>query len=231
MHGAFETPVLINIPGIPAIITIIVLSLAVRRRLSVVPGPLQNAFEFIMEFFTHMVETIMGPAGAGFIPFLGTLFLLILICNIMGIVPGLSAPTASLNTTVALALVVFIASHYYGIKNRGLKGYIRHYTGDSIFLAPLMFFTHFIGELARPFSLAVRLFANIVGDDLSLAIILTILPLIAKLILPLLLPPFMMLIGMLIAFIQALVFAILAAIYMADLAGFSEANEISQSNE
>jgi len=233
MHGGIETPVLINIPGIPTVIVmtwlamllLIALSLATLRRLSIVPGPLQNVFEFIIESFTHLIETIMGPAGTGFIPFLGTLFLLILVSNIMGVIPGFRAPTSSLNTTVALALIVFFTSHYYGVKNRGFKGYIRHYTGDSIFLAPLMFFTHFVGELARPFSLAIRLFANIVGDDLSLAVILTILPLIAKLVLPLLLPPLMILIGTLIAFIQALVFAVLAAVYIADLAGFNDAHE------
>lgn len=228
-----ETPVIINIPGVPTVVTmtwlamliLIIVSLTVRRRLSIVPGRLQNMLEFAVETLTHLVESIMGPAGGRFVPFLGTLFLLILVSNYMGLMPGLRAPTSSLNTTVALALAVFVVSHYYAIRTRGLKGYLLHYTGHVWYVAPLMVFSHVIGEIARPFSLAIRLFANILGDDLAMAIILSIMPFVARMILPLFLPPLLVIIDALIAFIQALVFSILAAIYIDQLAGFNEMEE------
>ena len=130
----------------------------------------QNFLEMIYELLENYVVNMMGPVGRNFLVLIGTLFIYILFSNLMGIIPGMEAPTSNLNTTVALALVTFFSIHYYGLKTQGLK-YLKHFAGDVWWLTPLMIPIHIIGELARPLSLSIRLFGNIRGEDIAICIL------------------------------------------------------------
>ncbi|MBI4240111.1 MAG: F0F1 ATP synthase subunit A, partial [Candidatus Rokubacteria bacterium] len=105
-----------------------------------------------------------------YLPLIGTLGLFILVSNLLGLVPGLMAPTSNLNTTVACALVVFFTYHWIGIRKRGLASYLRHLCGPIVWLAPLMFVIEIFSHLARPLSLSVRLFGNMMGGHILLAV-------------------------------------------------------------
>ncbi len=105
---------------------LIVLSFFATRNKKLIPGPLQNVLELAVESLENLVVGIIGPRGRAYVPFIGTLFLYILTQNFMGLVPGMKAPTSSLNTTVALAVCVFFYVQGIGIKENGFFGYIHH---------------------------------------------------------------------------------------------------------
>jgi F-type H+-transporting ATPase subunit a len=139
-----------------------------RRRL---PTGLQNFLELAVEGLGNLMEGFMGRHTKAFLPFIGTLFIYILVMNMFGMIPGMKSPTANVNTNAAMAIIVFCAVQYYGFKTGGLR-YLKHFTGDVPVLAPLMVVVHGIGELARPLSLTIRLFGNIMGEDLVVATLL-----------------------------------------------------------
>ena len=165
----------------------------------------QNVLEVIIEGLENFMVEITGPEGRFFFPFIGTLFLFILVSNLIGLIPGLFSPTANLNTTLALALCTFVYTHIIGIKFHGIK-YIKHFLGPIWWLAPLMLPIELIGHLARVMSLSVRLFGNIFGKET----VLTILFAMAGLYLA---PLPILFLGILVSFIQALVFMLLATMY------------------
>ncbi|NGP76570.1 F0F1 ATP synthase subunit A [Balneolaceae bacterium YR4-1] len=138
-----------------------------------------------------------------YLPFIGTLFLFIVVSNIIGVIPAIESPTASLSTAVALAICVFIAVPVFGISNRGFSGYLKHYIQPTPFMLPF----NIIGELSRTLALAIRLFGNIMSGSLIIAILLSLSPLFF--------PVVMQAFGLLIGVIQAYVFAILALVYIA----------------
>ena len=113
----------------------------------------------------------MGPQGRPYLPFIATLGLFILTANLMSLVPGLAGPTTNLNTTAACALVVFFAYHAIGLRKQGVVTYIKHFMGPVWWLAPLMMPIEIISHLARPLSLTLRLFGNMVGGHILLAVI------------------------------------------------------------
>jgi len=151
-----------------------------------------------------MVE-ITGPEGRAFFPFIATIFLYIFVCNLIGLVPGFFSPTASLNTTLSMALCTFVLTHAIGIKFHGVK-YIKHFLGPIWALAPLMFVIEGIGHLARIMSLSVRLFGNIFGKEKILGILFGLAGLY-------LVPLPILFLGILVSFIQAVVFMLLAIVY------------------
>jgi F-type H+-transporting ATPase subunit a len=135
----------------------------------------------------------------------------------LGIVPGFLSPTANLNMTIALALVVFGATHYAGARRHGVLGYVRGVAGAPLWLAPLMLPIHLIGELARPVSLSLRLYCNIFGEDQVIVGLLGLAALIFNathhlLPLPIHLP--IVLLAIFTSFVQALVFLMLSASYI-----------------
>jgi len=138
-----------------------------------------------------------------YMPFIGTLFLFIVASNVLEIVPGFTAPTASLSTTAALATAVFVAVPFFGIARQGVKGYLQQYIRPTPFMLPF----NIIGELSRTVALAIRLFGNIMSGSLIVAILLSLAPLFF--------PVAMQAFGLLIGVIQAYVFAILALVYIA----------------
>lgn len=150
---------------------IIVLAHFSTRNKSLIPHKLQNAMEMLVEYLDDLLCGIVGPDGTKYLPFIGTLFIYILFMNLAGTFPLLKSPTNSWNTTVALALCVFIYVQGVGIKHNGIFGYIFHLMGSprdtvSWVLMPLMFPLHVMGELIKPVSLSLRLFGNIFGEDL-----------------------------------------------------------------
>jgi F-type H+-transporting ATPase subunit a len=160
------------------ILAITVITYAASRRTSLIPRRLQAAFEIFVGGIDDFVCGIMGPAGRRYTPFIGTLFLYILIMNLSGLIPFMKAPTTSWSTTLALAICVFVYVQYAALKERGLLGYIDHLLGKprgiiafSVFIPLMMLILHVVSELVRPISLSLRLRSNIWGDDMLIAVL------------------------------------------------------------
>lgn len=148
------------------------------RRISLIPSRLQGAFEMIVGGIDDFVCGIIGHNGRRFTPFIGTLFLYILLMNLSGLIPFMKASTTSWSTTLALALCVFIYVQYAALKERGMLGYIDHLLGRprgiiafSVFIPAIMLVLHIVSELVRPVSLSLRLRSNIWGDDMLIAVL------------------------------------------------------------
>jgi F-type H+-transporting ATPase subunit a len=186
-------------------VILLLLALACGKGVQLLPKKGQNVFEVLIGGLENFMVEITGPEGRFFFPFIATIFLFILVSNLIGLIPGFFSPTANLNTTLALALCTFAYTHIIGIKFHGAK-YIKHFLGPVWWLAPLMFPIELIGHFARIMSLSVRLFGNIFGKET----VLTILFLLAGLYLA---PLPILFLGILVSFIQALVFMLLATMY------------------
>lgn len=184
---------------------LILSALFFARKVKIVPGGGQNFFEVLISGLENFMVEITGPEGRFFFPFIATVFLFVLVSNMIGLIPGMFSPTANLNTTLALALCTFIYTHVIGIKFHGAK-YIKHFCGPVWWLIPLMFPIELIGHLARIMSLSVRLFGNIFGKEMVLAILFGLAGLYLA-------PLPIMFLGILVCFIQALVFMLLATMY------------------
>jgi F-type H+-transporting ATPase subunit a len=175
-----EHPPIFSLPGIPdhvtytwlVMIVLATLAFVASRNLQLVPRGLQNAIEVVLEQFIGMIDDVMGHEGRKYLPLIATLGLFILGANLLSLVPGMAGPTANLNTTAACALVVFFAYHYIGVRKQGALTYLKHFMGPvPLALKPLMFVIEIISHLARPLSLTLRLFGNMVGGHILLAII------------------------------------------------------------
>ena len=153
-----------------------------------------------------MVE-ITGPEGRAFFPFIATIFLYILLCNLIGLIPGFFSPTANINTTLSLAICTFILTHIIGIKFHGAK-YIKHFFGPVWPMAPIMIMIELIGHFARVMSLSVRLFGNIFGKEKVLGIFFALAGLYLA-------PLPILFLGILVSIIQAVVFMLLSIVYFA----------------
>lgn len=173
----------------------------------------QNLLEIVVKGMRDQIKDISSQEPGIYLPFVGTLFLFIALCNIFSIVPGYEPPTASLSTTAALAICVFVAVPLYGILKRGLTGYLKLYIQPSVFMLPF----NIMGELSRTLALAVRLFGNMMSGAKIVAILLAIAPL--------LFPIVMNVLGLLTGLIQAYIFAVLAMVYIASATRVQEERE------
>jgi len=202
-----------------------IFSIIATRRLQKVPGRLQSLLEIIVEGLGNFVKSQMGRVAGSFTPFIGTLFIYIFVMNMMGQIPLFHSPTSNFNTTIALTLIVFFVTHYQGLKNNGVIGYFKHMVGEPIWLAPLLFPLHLMQEfLARPLSLSMRLFGNILGEDTVLAIFIGFSPFLLGFIpIPVHLP--MVFLALLCSTIQAMIFSLLASFYIAGAVGVYEEEE------
>ncbi|MEA2031643.1 MAG: F0F1 ATP synthase subunit A [candidate division Zixibacteria bacterium] len=187
-----------------------------------IPGPFQNAIEMLVEGMYNFLRSVLGKDARKYTPFLGTLFFYILTMNFLGMIPFGHSPSTSINITASMAICVFIYAQYTGISRLGIVGYIDHLAGQprnviSWCLVPLLFPMHIIGELAKPFSLALRLFGNITGEDVLIAAFVALgLSALGFIGSPIGLPfniPFIFL-GILLSTIQALVFTLLSTVYI-----------------
>lgn len=182
------------------------------RALRPVPGPLQNFIEVVIEAFGDLLEQMIGRQGRQFLPFIGTAGLFILTSNLLGNIPGFQPPTANLNTNVALAVTVFVYYNYCGIRKHGLLNYLKHFCGPVWWLAPLMFPIEFIGHLARPVSLSIRLFGNMFGEESVITILLALVWLVM---------PYFIWLGIMLplslftAAVQTFIFIMLSMVYIA----------------
>jgi len=189
-----------------AMAILIGLSLAARFSLKKsAPTGVQNFLETVVDGLENFIVDIMGPEGRHYLSLVGTLFLFILVCNLEGLIPGFDSPTANINTTLALALVTFAATHYIGIKRHGIA-YVKHFMGPMWALAPLMLPIELISHLARVMSLTFRLFGNMVAKHKLLLVLALLAPYIA--------PVPILGLGLLVSFVQALVFALLTMLYL-----------------
>jgi F-type H+-transporting ATPase subunit a len=163
----------------------------------------QNFLEIIVGNIREQIREISREDPAAYTPLIGTLFLFIAFSNLLGAVPWFVSPTASLSTTAALAICVFVAVPVYGIKSRGILGYLKQYVEPTVVMLPF----HVMGELSRTLALAVRLFGNMMSGAKIIAILLALAPLIF--------PVMMHVLGLLTGLIQAYIFAVLAMVYIA----------------
>ncbi|MDP2855414.1 MAG: F0F1 ATP synthase subunit A [Smithellaceae bacterium] len=188
---------------------LIAIAFLATRRLQIYPGKLQNVLEVIISGFDSLLNDVMGHNGRRYFPLIATLGIFIFLSNLMGVIPGFSSPTANINTTLALALVVFFSTHAVGIKTHGFK-YIKQFLGPVWWLAPLMLPIEIISHLSRPLSLSFRLFGNMKGGDLVLLVLLILVPLIVPL-------PIIAL-KLFVYLVQTLVFVLLAMMYISSAA-------------
>jgi F-type H+-transporting ATPase subunit a len=150
---------------------LIAVGVAAARRPAMVPRGLQNAMEAVLEFTLGLIDDVIGPEGRRFLPLIATLGLYIFGSNLLGLVPGFTAPTDNLNTTAACAIVVFFSYHWIGIQKHHVGPYLRHFMGPMPALAPLMVPIEVISHFARPLSLTLRLFGNMLGGHILLSIV------------------------------------------------------------
>jgi F-type H+-transporting ATPase subunit a len=191
-------------------------------RPEMIPGRAQALIEMLADGMRSFTRDTFGEHMVRYVPFLGTIFLYILVMNYMGLVPLMKAPTSVLNTTLAMALVVFVFAQYTAVREQGLGGYLYHLAGEpkdilGWCVAILLFPIEVMGELIKPISLAARLFGNVFGEDLLIAVFIGIGALLMSWQpIPLGFPihVIFMALAMVMGAVQALVFALLAAVYL-----------------
>jgi F-type H+-transporting ATPase subunit a len=213
LHEALFPPVLLKWGPIEVTATVVYslavslllmgLALLVRRGLGPQPTRRQVIAEAVIDHLEGIMREMFGRDPRPYTPFVVTLTLFIGTANLIGLVPGLRAPTADFSTDAALAAVVFLAVPFYGIRTRGLRGYLRHYLEPSPVLLPLEVLT----DLTRTLALGVRLFGNIMSEELVLAVLVAV----AGLLVPV---PIMML-AVLTGIVQAYIFSVLTVLYLA----------------
>lgn len=189
------------------IISLSIFSVIMSRRMRLVPGRTQSILELVVDSFMNLVDETMGHKGKKYFPFVLTFAVFIFVSNVLGLIPGLLPPTANLNTTLALAAIVFVATHLIGVKEHGLK-YFKHFMGPVWWLAPLMIPIEIIGHLARPVSLSLRLFGNMMGHEQIVGVLLILMPIAYPLL------ALSTVLGVLVVFIQAFIFALLSMMYI-----------------
>jgi len=188
-------------------VILIALSAMAAKSVNLVPSKIQNIFELLISGLEEFMVEITGDEGRWVFPLIGTVFIYIFVCNLIGLVPGFFPPTASLNTTLSCALVVVIFTHVIGIKYHG-AAYIKHFMGPVWWMVPLMLPIEIIGHMARILSLTFRLFGNMMGHELVLGILFALAGLFFA-------PLPIMVLGIFVGLVQAFIFYLLAVMYFA----------------
>lgn len=178
-------------------------SWAVTRRLCREPGPMQAAVEGALGAIDDAIRSVLPDHAERIFPFIATLWIFIILANLIGLIPGIHAPTSDLSVTAALAILVFLSVHWFGIGIEGIKQYFRHYLAPSPLLLPF----HIISEISRTLTLAVRLFGNMMSLQMAALLVLLVAGFLAPI-------PLLML-HIVEALIQAYIFGMLALIYLA----------------
>jgi F-type H+-transporting ATPase subunit a len=192
------------------ILALLITCLLLTRKLSIVPSDVQATVESLVGVIDEQLAGILNRDPVEFVPLVGTLFLFLVVANLAGIVPGVRAPTASIETPAALAVIVFFSVHYFGFRTRGVWGYLKGYLEPNPLLLPL----NILSEFTRSFSLMMRLFGNIMSDELVLAIVVAL----AGLLVPIPFMAFEILVGL----VQAYIFSVLTAVYIGGAIGSIE---------
>lgn len=189
---------------------------AATRRMEVEPSALQVVIEGVVSAMEDSVRLVLPEQTAKVLPFIATLWIFIVVSNLVSLIPGVRSPTGDLSTTVALAILVFLAAHWYGIREHGLAAYLRHYLSPNPILLPF----HVVSEISRTIALAMRLFGNIFSLQMAALLVL----LVAGFLVPV---PVLML-HIVEALVQAYIFGMLALIYVA---GAMQSQQLKRSSE
>lgn len=188
-----------------AMALLLLLSWLVTRRLEEVPGRLQYLFEVTVTAFDDLCKDSIGPDGRRFLPLIASTFLLLLLCNWMGAIPGMIEPTKNINTTLGFALVGFIWTLYEAIRRKGFGTWFGEFFEPFALMAPM----NWIGEIAKVVSISCRLFGNIMGGAIIIEVVSYLL---GYLVAPI---PLVAYFGIAVGFIQAFVFTMLTMTYLA----------------
>lgn len=177
----------------------------------------RNVFELVCGNLLDLFADVLGSRAAAerYFPLFGGIFFYILICNLLGLLPGFLPPTASISTNWGMALVVFAVFNIEGLRANGI-GYIKHLGGPILWLAPLMFVLETVGLLFRPFTLSVRLMGNMNGDHMVLSIFSDLVPLFV--------PAIFLALGTFVCLVQAFVFTLLSVVYVSQAIAHEEAH-------
>jgi F-type H+-transporting ATPase subunit a len=173
------------------------------RRLTLDPGPVQVVLEGLLGAADEAIRAVLPSQTARLLPFIATLWLFIMVASLSGLIPGVHAPTGDLSTTAALAVIVFLSVHWFGIRSEGIRAYLRHYLAPL----PIMLPFHLMSELTRTLALAIRLFGNIMSLEMAALLVL--------LVAGFLVPIPLLILHIIEALIQAYIFGMLALIYIA----------------
>ena len=173
------------------------------RQLQMVPGSIQTVIEGIFEAMEQAVLEVAPEHGRQIMPFIATLWVFLVVANLVGLIPGLHSPTADLSVTSALAILVFLSVHWFGIRIQGLKQYLHHYLQPTPMLLPF----HIVSEFTRTLALAIRLFGNVMSLEMAAMLIVLVAGFLAPI-------PILML-HIIEALVQAYIFGMLALIYLA----------------
>jgi F-type H+-transporting ATPase subunit a len=188
----------------------IVFGLFLRSRLSVEhPSRLQIVMEDLVLALVGLLEQWIGPKGRRYLPLIGALGAFILVGNYAGLLPGLMAPTSNINVTAGCAITIWVYYHLEGIRVQGIVAYVKHFAmppGVPVWLAPLMLVIEVISHFSRVLSLTLRLFGNIFGEEMVIAILAFLVPYVV--------PLPMMLLGLITGGLQAFIFVLLSIIYL-----------------
>jgi F-type H+-transporting ATPase subunit a len=180
------------------------------RNLRLVPGRGQAALELLVTAIQGQIRETLRTDPAPFLPFLGSLFIFIASANMLSLVPGLEPPTAQIETDAALAIIVFLAVHYFGVRAHGLAGYLAEFAKPTWIMLPL----NLLSEFTRAFSLMVRLFGNIMSGVFIIGVVMSLVGLLVPI-------PFMAL-ELLTGLIQAYIFTVLAMVFIGGAVGQSQ---------
>ena len=186
--------------AIMAVLTVV--SWLVTRRLRLHPDRRQTVLELIVTGIMAQIDEVIRKNPRPFLPLLGTLFIFLVAANLSGVLPGVEAPTGKLETPAALALIVFVAVHYFGVRARGPFGYLASFAQPKLIMLPL----NIVSEVTRTFSLMVRLFGNVMSGEFVIALVVAL----AGLFVPIPLMALEILVGL----VQAYIFTVLATVFI-----------------
>jgi F-type H+-transporting ATPase subunit a len=203
-------PVAITRPVVTTWVIMLALTVVCRlvtRRLALHPDRRQIVLELLVTGIAQQIEDVIGKDARPYLPLLGTLFIFLVTANLSGVLPGVEAPTSKLETPAALALIVFFSVHYFGVRARGLAGYLASFAEPKLIMLPL----NIISEVTRTFSLMVRLFGNVMSGAFVIALVVAL----AGLFVPI---PLMVL-EILVGVVQAYIFTVLATVFIGAAVG------------
>ena len=203
-------PIPITRPVVTTWAIMLLLSIGARlatRRLELHPHLRQSALEAVITALSVQIEEVMRRDCGPFLPLIATLFIYLFVANLSGVVPGVRAPTARIETPAALATIVFVAVHYFGVRSRGLLGYLASFAQPKLIMLPL----NLVSGVTRTFSLMVRLFGNIMSGEFLIALVVAL----AGLIIPIPLMALEILVGI----VQAYIFTVLATVFIGAAVG------------
>jgi F-type H+-transporting ATPase subunit a len=221
MHGSPLTstilfhlgPIAITRPVVTTWVIMLALAVAcwlVTRHLRKRPDSHQAVLEVIVTGIARQIEDVIRKNPRPFLPLVGTLFIFLAVANLSGVLPGVEAPTGKIETPAALALIVFFSVHYFGVRSRGLRGYLASFAQPKLIMLPL----NILSEITRTFSLMVRLFGNVMSGEFVIALVVAL----AGLFVPI---PLMVL-EILVGLVQAYIFTVLATVFIGAAVGTVE---------